>query len=142
MIAYMCMIILPKHCRSLPVEGAYNEDNLALPKDASDLAFTKLEQIVEDVISPATCADSLVNAVGDGLPKPYRNIGLILSAEGARRRGRRDLAEHALEECTNPIYFSFTRLDLDERGRSPDLFQCPSVVPGEDVGVAEPGACT
>jgi hypothetical protein len=109
--------------RSLPVEGAYNEDNLALPKDASDLVFTKLEQIVEDVISPATCADSLVNAVGDGLPKPYRNISLILYAAGARRRGRRDLAEQALEECTKPLFtFSFTRLGLTD-GSVASLFQ-------------------
>jgi thymidylate synthase len=90
--------------RSKPVQGASNEDNLALPKDASDMVFTKLERIVEDIISPGTCADSLVHSFGEGLPKPYWNIGLILSAEGARRRGRRDLAEHALEECTNPIY--------------------------------------
>jgi hypothetical protein len=47
------------------------------------MVFTKLERIVEDIISPATCADSLVHAFGEGLPKPYWNIGLILSAEGA-----------------------------------------------------------
>lgn len=89
---------------SLPGQCTRNDDDLALPKHVAETGFLKLEQTIEQIIDPSSCAETFVPALGDALPKAYRNIGLVLCAEGARRRNRRDLADRAMEKCTNPAY--------------------------------------
>lgn len=88
--------------RSLPDQCVRNSDDLAVPKPVSDRGFSRLERAIERIISPASCADSLFEQLEYDLLKSHRNIGLILCAEGARRRRRMDLVERALTECNNP----------------------------------------
>jgi hypothetical protein len=38
------------------------------------------------------------------LPKAYRNILCVLSAEGARKRKRSDVADDIMGYCTNPSF--------------------------------------
>lgn len=82
-----------------------NLDSLALPKQISDDSFRSLEQLVEKIVANQFEAEHFADAsIAAPLPAGFQNIARVLCAEAARRRGRADVAEHIMEDCTNPLF--------------------------------------
>ena len=82
-----------------------NSDSLALPKHDFDLVLSELECNSNSIIDDSITAEALLVSVRScKLPVTYRNILCVLSAEGARKRKRPDLAGEIMELCTNPAY--------------------------------------
>lgn len=86
------------------VDIAESSDNLAVPKAQSDEAFAHLDQLVRHVITSTCSIEDLLASLGDRLPEGFHNIGLVLCAEGARRRKDRQAAGEIMERCTNVSY--------------------------------------
>jgi hypothetical protein len=60
---------------------------------------------VELIINPAAGAVELIeSAQGSGLPGPFKNILLVLTAEGLLRRRLAEDAKRLISGCTNPVY--------------------------------------
>ena len=82
-----------------------NPDSLALPKQEFDLALSELECHGQRITDDSISAESLFGAVqASQLPKAYRNILCVLSAEGARKRKRSDVADDIMGYCTNSSF--------------------------------------
>jgi thymidylate synthase len=82
-----------------------NPDSLALPKHDFDLVLSELELHGNRIIEGSVSAESLLDTVRSCmLPIAYRNILCVLSAEGARKRDRFDVAEDIMGFCSNPAY--------------------------------------
>ncbi len=85
--------------------SADNLDSLALPKQASDDAFRRLEQLVEKIVTNRFEAEEFAEAsIAAPLPAGFQNIARVLCAEAARRRQRSDVAEHIIAGCTNRLF--------------------------------------
>jgi thymidylate synthase len=90
---------------SMATPLAKNEDNLAISKSQSDVAFKKLENLVEKAIMQNTNIEELAELADSlSLPVGHRNMAFVLCAESARRRGRRDLAEQIITRCTSGVF--------------------------------------
>jgi len=82
-----------------------NTDSLAHPRTESEGAFAEIATKVEQIISPtARSTDLIETALGSSLSIPFKNIVLVLTAEGLRRRGSVESANEVISGCTNPVY--------------------------------------
>lgn len=95
------------HVRTtVPVDiVALNTDNLAVSRSASVRAIRRLAEFVRALARrdmSATRAPSALDAMR--LPPGYRNIGAVIAAEAARRRGDHGTANLLIGDCTNPAY--------------------------------------
>ena len=89
-------------CGSRPVVVATNADSLAAPKDESDRIFRELSGAIERLADPAATARDVSSIGMDApLPRPYRNLLLVVAAEAARRKKWADLSAELVAECTN-----------------------------------------
>lgn len=87
------------------LETKENEDSLALPKKEFDLVFAELERKSNAVVDETVAVGTLVAQIEKcALPPSYRNVLCVLSAEGARKRGRFDCVNQIMAGCTNPAY--------------------------------------
>lgn len=90
---------------SKSLETAPNTDSLALSKQESEAAFAILEHACEDIIDPKNSADDLREiSMNLELPIAFRNILLVLCAEGARKRKCKASSDDLIAECTNPAF--------------------------------------
>lgn len=88
---------------SMPVQVEHNCDSLALPKRESEEAFRELAKKVEMIIDRnVNLSEMLGIAHSSGFSNGYRNILCLLSAEGARKRNGRNIAQQIMADCTNP----------------------------------------
>jgi len=89
--------------RSVPIDTARNNDTLCLPKEESDKVFSELERRLTTMLSKdLELRDLEEMADFADAPIAYRNLIRIVAADDARRRGWSDIANHFVEECTNP----------------------------------------
>jgi thymidylate synthase len=90
---------------SIPTMVEPNVDSLTFPKEESESIFAELGRMADTIADHDTSADCLLKMGQQScLPAPFRNIFLVLSAEGARRRARHDVAEEMMISCSNPAY--------------------------------------
>lgn len=113
---------------SIPVDAPPSTDSIALPKEQSDEAFQELEHQVSRVIDENVTADELVaHARGLGLAQGFRNMLCLLCAEGVRRRGRNDLIEKVMSDCTNALYrqlYERWLARVSSKKRPATVFEC------------------
>jgi thymidylate synthase len=82
-----------------------NTDSLSYPKSESENAFSRIAGFVDRIINPTvTSLDLLNSALSTDLPNPFKNMLLVLAAEGVRRRKSPEIARKLISECTNPVY--------------------------------------
>jgi thymidylate synthase len=87
-----------------------NEDDLRLPKDASDRVVMELAAGAERVADESVPAAALAAAAErSSLPVAYRNMLMVLTAEGVRRRGQPTLATEVMRGCSNPVFGELMR---------------------------------
>lgn len=80
-----------------------NNDSLSLPKEESEAVLAELAAATRDIIDPTTTPEEISkHALSSRMPRAYRNMLLILSAEGVRRRGEAERAWQLAHECSNP----------------------------------------
>jgi thymidylate synthase len=95
----------------------HEPDDYRLPKQESDHVFSLLERALDKLRSPITAGE--IKQVADTpLPRAYRNLLLVCTAEAARRHGYSAEAINLLAECTNPLLRSlldswFSRVGLN-----------------------------
>jgi thymidylate synthase len=90
---------------STPGPVSRNEDILSLRKADSDLAFGKLNGLLDLCSQPRLNQSELMQAQDElRVPVAYKNMACVISAETARRWRWRQLAENIMEQCTNPAY--------------------------------------
>lgn len=83
---------------------AANNDSLALPKGESDKVFEELLSAARNITSLAISTKQICSRVRCSLlPSSYRNILLLVTSEGCRRRGNNDEALALARECSNPV---------------------------------------
>jgi len=88
-----------------PGEDLRNTDSLAFPKEESERWFRELADQVQLIINEDVLVDALMlNLRQFNAPEAYRNMLCVLSAEGARRRGRPETADEIMSDCTNPVF--------------------------------------
>ena len=76
---------------------------LALPKEASEVAFGELGWKIEQLIEPGLERNQLERiAVWDGGAEALRNMFAVLPDEAARRYGWPDIRDGVMAACTNP----------------------------------------
>lgn len=78
-----------------------NEESIALPKDASDKAFSVLGEFCDQLASGIETVEIVKKYRSVDLVRPFKNWAAILCAEGLRRRRRLEEMEEVLGECTN-----------------------------------------
>lgn len=84
---------------------AVNVDSLAFPKEESDEYFDELAINIETIINETVTANELVSMVRkSNLPPSFRNMLIVLCAEGVRRRLQKSVLNDVMNECTNPVY--------------------------------------
>jgi thymidylate synthase len=84
---------------------APNADSIALPREASELAFEELEHRIERLIATELDQGELERmSHWDAAPQAYRNMLAVFIAETARRRGQMETSTNAMSSCTNPAY--------------------------------------
>lgn len=94
-----------KQVYSAPELPSIATDLLALPKPESDAAFALLADSVDTVVDETTSLDQLLNLPHiPNLPPAYRNILLVLLAEGFRRRNNPEHSAAVMKLCTNPAF--------------------------------------
>ena len=82
-----------------------NTDSLALPKEASEAAFSELGLRIERMTAPCLKREQLEEmAAWDEGPEAFRNMSAVLVSEAARRRRWPDIADQVMASCTNPVY--------------------------------------
>lgn len=80
-----------------------NTDSLCLPKEESDMLFSKLNSSVEGMIAPNLSQEELKWLVTKyDLPYAFQNLLFVVAAEAARRRGWLTLAQNFISNCSNP----------------------------------------
>jgi thymidylate synthase len=106
---------------SHPCKVERNCDTLMCPKAKSEKYFCDMAKQVEQIINPEiVCGELMERILKLTLPAPYKNILLILSAEGSRKRKRTDLMQKLISECSNLAYRQMFSRWL-KRVRCPDL---------------------
>ena len=89
--------------RITPGSSIANTDRLDLKKHESDEAFAKLMENMRYMAKTKISQECLLKRITTGsLPTPYKNIGLIMGADIARREKWFDLADELANLCTNP----------------------------------------
>jgi thymidylate synthase len=77
-------------------------DNLAIPKDDSDVIVREMIRCLGELTSPSISEATLSGTVHScDLPAAYRNLLLIAGADSARRRGWLNPMHEMARECTN-----------------------------------------
>jgi thymidylate synthase len=85
-----------------PAPPPPNNDNLCLPKHASEQCFAELLEITDQIVDPSTKSEVLLKILESSkLPESFRNLLSILVAEGIRRRRTLDLIAPAVSFCSN-----------------------------------------
>ena len=86
-----------------PAEEARNADSLRLARPESEAAFGEMSRLMDVIISPDLSRKDLLALVTSPLlPPPYHNLLLVVTAEGARRKGWEETADELMTDCTNP----------------------------------------
>ena len=81
-----------------------NVDSLLLSKSDSDRVFTELSRVIDRLREDRGTRLLQTSDVGSvDLPPEYRNLLSIVWAEAARRSDLREVAQRAVEACTNPV---------------------------------------
>jgi thymidylate synthase len=84
---------------------APNTDNLAISRAASARAIRRLAEFVRALARRDMSSARALSALDAmRLPPGYRNIGAVVAAEAARRRGDPQTANLLIGDCTNPAY--------------------------------------
>jgi thymidylate synthase len=90
---------------SFPTPSSVNTDSLSFCKEESDAYFNELVRNTEKIIDQTQPMSLLLNTLQESrLPQSFRNVLCVLSAEGARRRGRLEIIHDVMLQCTNPVY--------------------------------------
>ncbi len=83
---------------------SHNTDWLSLRKEESEAAFLTLARAVDCIVDPCRSPQQVLDLdATKGLSKPFRNLLMILIAEGLRRRRRCACADRIVESCSNPL---------------------------------------
>lgn len=86
------------------VAPSHNHDSLFLSKQESEPAFGELARAADCIIDPSHSVQNVFDlTVTVDIPGPFRNLLLVLIAEGLRRRSNPALADQVIEECSNPL---------------------------------------
>ncbi|GAO02092.1 thymidylate synthase [Anaeromyxobacter sp. PSR-1] len=91
--------VTPQRTASAPV----NSDTLAVPYRTTQAAVRLVTGLADDVIAGRSSPEQMLRALGFArVPLAFKNIGAVLCAELARRRGPAGTWRAAMSECTNP----------------------------------------
>lgn len=95
---------IPRFAESDSIELHENTDQLNLPKDVSDRAFSELERVLEYIIRSRCSEVQLMETITSAdLPKPHRNMLHIIGAEEARRNKWHHAQNQLISEISNPL---------------------------------------
>lgn len=85
-----------------PQELSRNDDSIALPKEESDQAFSRLARLCDELSSPDTDVGGALNAFrAANLTTAFRNWASVLTADALRRRGAYREVDPVMGECSN-----------------------------------------
>lgn len=85
-------------------EVVHDTDSLCLAKDESDDVLRSMGDMVDLIVSPTLRREALEQLVSSShLPNGYHNMLLVLLAETARKKGWSDLAQSAMDGCSNAV---------------------------------------
>jgi thymidylate synthase len=107
--------------RSSP--SCFNTDTLALPYRTTQTAVRTLTSLVDDVIAKRLPHERMLRTLSTvRLPVAYKNIGLVLCAELARRDGAVAVSRAAISSCTNGAFVALwnrwnARIERSRRAR-------------------------
>lgn len=80
-----------------------NDDSIALPKEESDEAFSRLARLCDELSSPDTDVGGALEAFSAAdLNSSFRNWACVLTADALRRKIAYREVESVMDECTNP----------------------------------------
>jgi thymidylate synthase len=90
---------------SRKVVAPQNTDSIRVRKAESEALFSELSLLIDKLIEPSLRAAELekITRWQQG-PPAFRNMLLLVCAESARRRHLLNLAEEAMQHCTNPLF--------------------------------------
>lgn len=79
-----------------------NTESISFPKKVSEVAFSRLAQCMDAMLSPALSRKELYNLVIHfNFPVAFQNMLLAVASEAARRRGWLDVAQDLMTNCSN-----------------------------------------
>lgn len=85
------------------VSFPYNEDDLRLNYSTFHEVLQKCCATIDQLTEPTLSKQDLKDTLSVNIPQQYKNLLSLCIAEGARKRRRQDIANLALQHCTNKM---------------------------------------
>jgi len=89
----------------LPISAASNSDNISVAKNEAELNFRTLAESIDLIVDTAVPADDIYRmAMRSELGGGFRNMLLVVAAEGLRRRKDLSRSDEVMQACNNAAY--------------------------------------